>query len=310
MGETSASTPSPFVLAVLEHFRADAVISLERAFPPTHALVRGVYVCAGATRCVVEIELIAEPPPPSPVRFLGSFEQSARSQALLEDDHTLPWFVFEAALSVELNLERLVAHARDSVALFGPKASAPACAQEVELSAGGPSDDRTAAIRQQVARRPQPPPPEPPPPPGLFDAAMAKSPSTSSHPEPPPSRPRPSDQPRRSEPPPPKRARGSKQSAPPLPPAPPLPKPISSPPRRSSPDIATHPVRPGHRSSVPAPPEPPAPEPLAGNRSSYRPPAPEPPESMPTAIHARRHERRSERPPPPEPPPPPPLKRE
>src|SRR5690606_21638570 len=57
--EVVAHSPGPFTLAVLEYFREDPIVSLGRTFPPTHALVRGVYLGVGRPEtAVVELELI------------------------------------------------------------------------------------------------------------------------------------------------------------------------------------------------------------------------------------------------------------
>jgi hypothetical protein len=262
--------PGPFTLLVLEHFQNDPVVSLERAFPPTHALIRGVQAVEDMPGiAVVEFELIDQPPAPTSVVYGGFFGESAFERAHHEGDREAAWFCFDATLPLDINMTRLRAHVRDSIALFGARGVAPACRDELEMNAR--SDDRKAAVRK---RRRAPPPPEPPPPPALRPEASAPG----STPPPLPLRAKGSD-----------RGRAASSSMPP----------------ELDPPTETHtplPRRPVRSSIPPPPPEPPPPEPLP-RRTSYRPPAP--PDSLPTAIHRRRSNQ-----PPPEPPPPPPFKRD
>lgn len=264
-------SPSGWTLTVLEFFRSDPVISLNRAFPPTHAIVRAVSSGPVANVAVVEVELIDQPPPPPRVRYSGAFEHSAFERANEDASDELPWFPFDAALSLEANVERLVVHVGDCVVLFGGKETAPLAAEEIHIgvamrstaSAGDPRE----AVRQRAARNaPPPPPPEPPPPP--------------SHPA---------------------------QPAPPSRPTPSARRPSVNPPRSSRPSApaATRksaPPRPKRRSSIPAPPpEPPPPPEIPGLSAATR-PKPSIPDDAPT----RRGSAGSKSVPPPLPPEPPP----
>jgi hypothetical protein len=144
------SIPGPWTLSVLAHFRDDPVIGLERREPPTHALVRGVYLgCAGRETVVVEFELIDSPPPPQKVAFCGVFEQHAFA-AFEETPPELPWFVFEPALSIEQNIERLRGHVSDAIGVLGRREAMP-------LAAAEPAED--AMVGLSLGRLAAPPAP-------------------------------------------------------------------------------------------------------------------------------------------------------
>jgi hypothetical protein len=301
---TEPRHPGPWTLHVLAYFRADSVVSLGRSFPPTHALVRGVYT--GSTvpeTAIVEFALIDLPPGPSPVRFLGSFEHEAFESAAPSDE--LAWFPFEAELSIERNLERLRCFVQDCIALDGPRASPPRVLDEppaFEAALVAPSKAAAAgqpvrsarAVVQRRAAQIHTPPPEPPPPdsvpflpaPFLQKQALPEPPSSSEPPvppdiptapmgvmrrEPPPprssspgSRPPPSRPERGSRPPP----RPGMRRPPEPPPPEPLAAPGSTPPRRigSTPPPAPHRSVPPPPAVPPPPPEPPPPEPIDGGR--------------------------------------------
>jgi hypothetical protein len=268
---TPASAPSPWARAVLDHFRRDAVVSLERLKPPTHLAVRAVHAGVGDA-AVLAYELIDAPPPPSPVAWGGSFEASLLDRPGRDD---LVWFLFEPGIPIELQIDRLRHHVRAQLELVSRRGSAPLCAEEP--ADAPPSRDRARGSQPAASqpapaarfvpppahKRPSipPPPPEPPPPPPLDTTALA---------------PQPGFDPRKRITPVPARAPTTSPMAP-LPPPPPIPFGLGD-----------------RTSGLPPPPEPPPPPPaLHGSPlvpSSQRPLPPVPPAP-----------RRASQPPPPDP---------
>jgi hypothetical protein len=271
----------PWALAVLDHFRRDAVVSLGRLKAPTHLVVRAVYLGAESETAIVSYELIDAPPPPSTVAWGGSFEASLFEEPRAEEEEPA-WFPFEPGIDIALHVDRLREHVRTQLEVVARRGAPPLVAEEPLREsptargsapaasapvAAAPAPEPTTVARfappagQRRQSIPPPPlPPEPPPPP-----------ETPRLPAQPPFDPRKRISPL------PARSPAAAAMAP-LPPPPPIPFGLGA--------------GPGHeRSSGPPPPEPPPPPPgVFGVPSSQRAPAP---------PHAPVPPRRASQPPPP-----------
>jgi len=256
--DTSANIVGPWTLSVLAFFRDDPVVDLERRDPPTHALVRAVYLgCSRRETAIVEFELIDSPPPPVAVVMGGVFEAHAFAGGV-DQPPERPWYVFDAALSMEANVRRLRQHVVDAVSYLGRHEVVPLTAVEPLFAATSPtasashtptgvtSDGPPSAPIVAAAAAPAPParsfnappvtrpvpPPEPPPPspqfvgqsqplPSPLAAAAGTPKPSSSEPKLVPRQPYPSSAPKRKSAPP--AASRQPPSSPPPPPPPPTP---------------------------------------------------------------------------------------